>query len=526
MSDEPKGPPSTRPSRRRRRRRPAQGGPGGHAADDSGGQVGRPGGPAEPKGSQEAGPGGETPAPAGKGRSSRRRRRRPPREGQRADSPRADRPVSGDEPQRARQGASGAERADQGSDGLERRGGEGPRDATRTPPAGAAAAQSRKGRRRRRRRPPRPAPDAGEAGSLPASAGRARGTDTDEGRLLEPGERAEDEYAASGAPLAFPDEEDWGLDEEDGGADLPLITAAPAPDPIADADDLALALDLDQPAPPPECKLRNVVSVRFRDSSDVARFEAGDLTLEKGERVVVETDQGLTVGCAACPSQRTLIKGSPPRLIRRVDANDMRQETRNTAREQEAHEFCQQRIRQRKLPMKLIRVEYLHGGNKALFYFAAEHRVDFRDLVKDLAQRFHTRIVMRQVGVRDEARMTGGIGSCGMPLCCAGWLPKFEPVSIRMAKDQNLVLNPQKVSGQCGRLKCCLTYEQAVYQEARRKLPKMGKIVHTPDGDGKVLELDILRGIVRVGLFEGKVQSYPAEQVERVTAEGKAPAKE
>jgi len=295
---------------------------------------------------------------------------------------------------------------------------------------------------------------------------------------------------------------------------------------VTDTDDLALELELEPGAPEPEGHLRNVVPVRFRDGYSTSWFDAGEITLEHGERVVVETDQGLTLGTAAGPSQRTLTRSSLPHVLRRVDANDMRQEARNAQRELEAFEFCRERVRQRKLTMKLIRVEYLHGGNKALFYFGAEHRVDFRDLVKDLAQRFHTRIVMRQVGVRDEARMTGGIGSCGMPLCCASWLPKFEPVSIRMAKDQNLVLNPQKVSGQCGRLKCCLTYEQAVYQEARRQLPKMGKMVRTPDGTGKVLDLDVLRSIVRVGLGEGKVESYPAAQVERIVADGKPPARE
>jgi cell fate regulator YaaT (PSP1 superfamily) len=172
--------------------------------------------------------------------------------------------------------------------------------------------------------------------------------------------------------------------------------------------------------------------------------------------------------------------------------------------------------------MKLIRVEYLHGGNKALFFFAAEHRVDFRDLVKDLAQRLHTRIVMRQVGVRDEAKMTGGIGSCGHTLCCATWMHKFEPVSIRMAKDQNLVLNPQKVSGQCGRLKCCLTYEQAQYQDARKEMPKHGRMVNTPDGEGKVQDMDILRRMVSVSFEDGTVRSYPADRLHPVKAPPKA----
>jgi cell fate regulator YaaT (PSP1 superfamily) len=323
--------------------------------------------------------------------------------------------------------------------------------------------------------------------------------------------------------MAFPDEEAWDLQEQQAGPPRPA--PAKPPEEELEVDDPLWTLDLDPDAPPPQGKLCNCVLVRLRDRSSVAEFEGGEMSFEQGERVVVETEQGQTVGCVARRSYRTLADGVMPRLIRRIDHNDMRQEARNAVREREAFALCKERIHHRKLPMKLIRVEYLHGGNKAIFYFAAEHRVDFRDLVKDLAQRLHTRIVMRQVGVRDEAKMTGGIGSCGMPLCCSGWLARFEPVSIRMAKDQNLVLNPQKVSGQCGRLKCCLTYEQLQYHEARRLLPKPGRTVRTPEGEGKVQEVDILRGIVRVSLPDGKIQSFDAAQVEAIAADARAPAK-
>jgi cell fate regulator YaaT (PSP1 superfamily) len=281
-----------------------------------------------------------------------------------------------------------------------------------------------------------------------------------------------------------------------------------------DGDDELADLEADQPET--RGVLQNVALVCLHDRTRLAEFDVGEQHVACGEQVVVETDQGLALGVVRRPCRRVLAREPLRRLVRSVDANDQRQQLRNSAREREAFEYCRARIRQRQLPMKLIRVEYLHGGNKSIFFFAAESRVDFRDLVKDLAQRFHTRIVMRQVGVRDESKMTGGIGSCGCELCCATWLPDFEPVSIRMAKDQNLVLNPQKVSGQCGRLKCCLNYEQRQYHEARKQLPKAGRRIVTPDGEGKVQELDVLRRLVRVYRDDGTVQTYPADQLRPV----------
>jgi len=454
MSDDPKPPSGGKPSRRRRRRRRPAGKPG--EPRPGGGQAGQEATQGTASGGQPDAPGkkqgqGPTDRPGDEGRKSRGSRRRR----------RRPKPDGGDPQQAAPQRA----------------------------PAGPAGEPGKGAPRKRGRRRRRPRDGAAEAPALERPPSEA--------------EEPQD--------LTFPDEDDWDLDEPQAP---PIRAREEVVSPVADGDDLVLDLDLDPDAPEPEGRLRNVVMVRFRDPASVQRFEAGEVHFGPGERVVAETDQGLAIGAVAGCSRREVIRGSLPRVLRRVDANDMRQEARNTVREREAFELCRERIQQRKLPMKLIRVEYLHGGNKAMFFFAAEHRVDFRELVKDLAQRLHTRIVMRQVGVRDEAKMTGGIGSCGMPLCCAGWLPKFDPVSIRMAKDQNLVLNPQKVSGQCGRLKCCLTYEQSVYQEARRRLPKLGKQVRTPQGQGKVIELDVLRGLVKVALGEGKVEIFQAEQVE------------
>jgi cell fate regulator YaaT (PSP1 superfamily) len=170
----------------------------------------------------------------------------------------------------------------------------------------------------------------------------------------------------------------------------------------------------------------------------------------------------------------------------------------------------------------MFRTEFHHGGSKATFYFASEARIDFRELVRDLSGRFRARVEMRQVGVRDEAKMVGGIGSCGLELCCTTFLPRFAPVSIKMAKHQNLVLNPTKVSGQCGRLKCCLVYEEANYVEAARDLPKMGKRVTTPEGVGRVGDLDVLQRKIRVYFEDGPPKVFTAEEVRPVMAPGAA----
>jgi cell fate regulator YaaT (PSP1 superfamily) len=203
--------------------------------------------------------------------------------------------------------------------------------------------------------------------------------------------------------------------------------------------------------------------------------------------------------------------------------NDMRQHDRNIDKENASYHLCKDRIEQLKLPMKLVKVEYLHGGNKAVFYFSAEGRIDFRELVRDLARRLHTRIEMRQIGVRDASRMLGGIGACGIQLCCSTYLREFQPVSIRMAKEQNLVLNPQKVSGVCGRLLCCLTYEDKTYREASKNMPKMGRLVTTPDGQGRVRDRDVLNRRVRVQLEEeNAINEYAVDQLQSATSEKRA----
>ncbi|MFH1130380.1 MAG: regulatory iron-sulfur-containing complex subunit RicT [Pseudomonadota bacterium] len=278
-----------------------------------------------------------------------------------------------------------------------------------------------------------------------------------------------------------------------------------------DPDGEDVFIELDAEAQALEGTLKNVAMVRL--GGQLVDFDAGDVPFSKDDTVVVETDRGLTIGVVAYPPMRRQCTEGLRRLLRKVDQNDQRQEERNKAREAESKEYCRARIRELALPMKLVAVEYLHNGSKAVFYFTADNRIDFRELVKDLAHRLHTRVEMRQIGVRDGAKMTGAIGSCGQTLCCSTWLQGFDPVSIRMAKDQNLVLNPTKVSGQCGRLKCCLAFEQQLYREARSNLPKVGKRVKTPTGEGEVQELDVPRMLVTIRKGDGTTETLPANLI-------------
>lgn len=218
--------------------------------------------------------------------------------------------------------------------------------------------------------------------------------------------------------------------------------------------------------------MHNVVGVRYREGCKVYNFDAGNMPLEPGDIVIVDSEQGMGVAVVAGelrqeergPNDKPLKK-----VLRRATEDDRRRIEKNRAMEQEAFRVCQQKILEREMIMKLVRVEWAFDNSKATFYFTADGRVDFRDLVKDLAHRFKIRIEMRQIGVRDEAKMIGGFGPCGRELCCSSFLKDFEPVSIRMAKRQDLVLNPAKISGICGRLMCCLGYEYTFYDEAKKE---------------------------------------------------------
>jgi cell fate regulator YaaT (PSP1 superfamily) len=271
---------------------------------------------------------------------------------------------------------------------------------------------------------------------------------------------------------------------------------------------------------PDNAVMMDIAGIKLHHADPMLMFDSKDLQLSVGDRVVVETKKGLALGDVLKETRRCYVKQhNLPRVIRKMSQGDIRQEERNKEKEASALKLCKERIEKLRLPMKLIEVEYLHGGNKAVFYFSAEGRVDFRELVRDLAQRLHTRIEMRQIGVRDVSRIVGGVGICGCRLCCNLYLREFKPISIRMAKDQNLVLNPQKVSGVCGRLLCCLTYENEVYQKAAQSMPRVGRRVITPDGEGRIRDRDVLKRIVRVQLNEeAQLREYHVDQLEFASA--------
>jgi len=235
-------------------------------------------------------------------------------------------------------------------------------------------------------------------------------------------------------------------------------------------------------------------------------FDAGDLSLEVNDSVVVESDKGLVLGKVLSPphkKERRFILRSPKKVIRKATAEDFEQFEKNQQLEKETFQFCLQKIKEKNLNMKLVKTEVLLDRSKVLFYFTADKRVDFRELVRDLASQFKMRIEMRQIGVRDEAKIISGLGCCGRELCCSNFITRFDLVSVKMAKEQNLALNPTKLSGVCGRLMCCLAYEFPTYKELKKDLPKVGKHVQTRSGKGKVLRQNVLNKTVTIELEEG-----------------------
>lgn len=247
--------------------------------------------------------------------------------------------------------------------------------------------------------------------------------------------------------------------------------------------------------------MTKVIGVRFKANGKSYYFSPGELELQQGDHVIVETARGTECGEVAkgphdVPDS-SIVK--PLKTVTRMaDAVDVRRMQQNRADEKRAFSVCEERIAKHKLDMKLVDVEYTLDRNKILFYFTADGRMDFRDLVKDLAGVFRTRIELRQIGVRDESKMLGGLGICGQPFCCSRFLRDFQPVSIKMAKEQGLSLNPAKISGSCGRLMCCLAYEQPAYEYLNRITPGVGSIVKTPEGVGAVVETNVISGTLRV----------------------------
>jgi cell fate regulator YaaT (PSP1 superfamily) len=258
-----------------------------------------------------------------------------------------------------------------------------------------------------------------------------------------------------------------------------------------------------------------VIGVRFKKVGKIYYFDPQDIPFEVGDWAIVETARGTEIGeVVVGPREVTEDQIVAPlkRALRKATSQDMEQVAKNQEKEREALEICRKKVEAHGLDMYLVDVEYTFDRSKIIFYFTAEGRVDFRDLVKDLAGVFRTRIELRQIGVRDEAKMLGGLGPCGREFCCSSFLDDFEPVSIRMAKDQNLSLNPSKISGVCGRLMCCLRFEFDHYEAARASMPSVGQIVITPKGPGKVTLVNVLRNQVTVLLDDGTTD-FPVGEV-------------
>ncbi len=249
--------------------------------------------------------------------------------------------------------------------------------------------------------------------------------------------------------------------------------------------------------------MSEIVGVRFKEVGKVYYFSPNGLTFNKGDRVIVETARGIECGEVTIENREVeeeeIVSPLKP-VIRAATEQDLRIVEENKIKEKKAYAICEEKIANHGLEMKLVDVEYTFDNSKILFYFTADGRVDFRELVKDLASVFRTRIELRQIGVRDESKMLGGFGVCGRPFCCHSFLGEFQPVSIKMAKEQGLSLNPVKISGTCGRLMCCLKYEQDTYEHLLRHTPKVGAIVETDEGRGTVIENNLITGMLKVRL--------------------------
>ena len=275
--------------------------------------------------------------------------------------------------------------------------------------------------------------------------------------------------------------------------------------------------------------MNKIMGVQFQKNGKMYYFDANGIDAQNGSFVIVDTGRGVDLGEVILTSREIPFpEETEPlkKVIRVATEQDIQHGRENRIKEKEAFGICQKKIAEHKLEMKLVSVEYSFDGSKILFYFTANGRVDFRSLVKDLASVFKMRIELRQIGVRDEAKMLGGLGPCGRTICCGSFLTQFQPVSIKMAKEQNLSLNPTKISGVCGRLMCCLKYEQDHYEQTRKRMPKVGRTVTTPDGSGPVTELNIVKETVFVRLTNGdtsEIKEYPLEnitkQIDNVAAE-------
>lgn len=265
-----------------------------------------------------------------------------------------------------------------------------------------------------------------------------------------------------------------------------------------------------------------IIGVKFKGAGKVYYFDPDEAILNAGDYVVVETSRGIECGTVTFGNREINDDGlNRPlkKIIRPATAEDIAHLEDNRKKEEKAYGICLKKIIEHNLKMKLVTVEYTFDNNKILFYFTADGRVDFRELVKDLAGIFRTRIELRQIGVRDESKMLGGLGICGREFCCKGFLSDFQPVSIKMAKEQGMSLNPVKISGTCGRLMCCLKYEQEAYSDLLKKTPKIGAYVSTPDGKGTVVDQNLIKGILNIQLQknpDSPPKSYKVDEVKLI----------
>ena len=263
--------------------------------------------------------------------------------------------------------------------------------------------------------------------------------------------------------------------------------------------------------------MKKKVGIRFKSGGKVYDFSCGAFVLNLGDQVIVETEKGLGFGTVATTPEMIEDTGQPKKplkkIFRKANEKDLKQVEHNTALEREAHAFCLKSIKQLRLKMNLFAVESTFDASRLTFFFTADGRVDFRQLVKILVKQFRVRIEMRQVGIRNQAKMCGGLGRCGRMFCCSSFMEKFEPVSIRMAKQQGLSLNPTKISGQCGRLMCCLTFENETYRKLKQGFPKIGKIVSTKNGPGKVTRLNVIGNRLTVRLEAGGEAEISLEDI-------------
>ena len=272
--------------------------------------------------------------------------------------------------------------------------------------------------------------------------------------------------------------------------------------------------------------MEKVIGIRFREGCKIYHFDPGDHLLKKGDHVIVNTEQGVGLGVVVHGIQLRdplIHPGALKKVQRPATPEEISRHRGNLEREQEAKRFCLERIKAHGLEMNLVDVDYFYDCSKIIFYFTAEGRVDFRELVKDLVRQLKVRVELRQIGVRNQAKMVGGLGNCGREVCCATFLNDFHPVSVRMAKEQNLSLNPTKISGACGRLMCCLKFEYETYRQLRKDMPKVGKKIDTPEGRGKVIRQNILGRTITVLLENGKETEIVLSPIEETTTDTPSP---